>query len=105
MPTSNSSEEGGGAAQTDAGAVHHDTPSGTPRSPLLALVALLKWPGAAAVMAGVACFPMAIWFPGPWAVISLLLVMGGCVLLVAALRAQRALMPEEDEPEGGTEAG
>lgn len=70
---------------------------------MLTLAAGLKWPGAAAVMAGVACFPMAIWFPGPWAVLALLLVMGGCVLLVAALRAQRALTPE-DEPDG-EEAG
>jgi hypothetical protein len=31
-------------------------------------------------------FPFAIWYPGPWGVMSLVMIMIGCVLLVLALR-------------------
>jgi hypothetical protein len=48
----------------------------------------LKWLGVALVVTGVAVFPFAIWFPGPWGVISLALVIIGCVLLVAAMGAR-----------------
>lgn len=97
MPTSNSTEGGEGLPVAAPG------PAGT----LLRSVALLKWPGAAAVAAGVGCFPMLIWFSGPWAVLALLLVMGGCVLLVAALRAQQALAPPApaDSAEPGDSPG
>jgi hypothetical protein len=46
---------------------------------------LLKWLGFAMVVFGIVCFPFAIWFPGPWATIALLLVMGGCFALVGAM--------------------
>ncbi len=57
----------------------------------------LKWLGFALVAIGVAVFPFAIWFPGPWGVIALVLIMIGCVLLVLALKALRETQPQETE--------
>ena len=45
------------------------------------------------VVLGVAVFPAAIWFPGPWGVISLLLVIAGCFVLVLSNRG--APSPED----------
>jgi hypothetical protein len=58
-----------------------------------AMRSTLKWLGFALVAAGVAVFPFAIWFPGPWGVIALLCVMAGCLLLLLALK----LMPGEED--------
>ena len=49
----------------------------------------VKWLGAGMVVLGVAVFPAAVWFPGPWGVISLLLVIVGCFVLVASSRGAR----------------
>lgn len=57
--------------------------------------ASLKWLGFALVAAGIAVFPFAIWFPGPWGVISLLVIMAGCVVLLVVKRT-----PEEPVEEG-----
>lgn len=64
---------------------------------LAGMRAIAKWLGAALVTVGVIAFPAAIWYPGPWGVVSLLLVMFGCVFLVAALRGA----PVESEKEAG----
>mgnify|MGYP001576080142 CR=1 FL=1 len=61
--------------------------------------ALLKWTGFAGVAFGIAVFPFAIWFPGPWGTISLLLVMFGCVFLVAA-RVLGPAGPDEAQAPG-----
>ncbi len=58
----------------------------------------LKWLGFALVAAGVAVFPFAIWFPGPWGVISLLCIMAGCVVLLLVLKLTR-----DDEGEERTQ--
>lgn len=58
----------------------------------------LKWLGFALVAAGVAVFPFAIWFSGPWGVISLLCVMAVCVLLLLVLKRTR-----DEEGEKGTQ--
>ena len=46
-----------------------------------------KWLGFALVATGVAVFPFAIWFPGPWGTIALVLVILGCIVLVLVSRA------------------
>ena len=46
------------------------------------------------VVLGVAVFPAAVWFPGPWGVISLLLVIAGCFVLVGAGKGVQP--PDED---------
>jgi hypothetical protein len=51
------------------------------------MLAFLRWLGFAMVAGGIAVFPFAIWFPGPWGVIALALVALGCLVLVAAIRA------------------
>jgi len=53
----------------------------------------VKWIGAGMVALGVAVFPAAVWFPGPWGVISLLLVIAGCFVLVLS---RNAVQPPED---------
>ena len=58
---------------------------------------ILKWSGFALVAFGIAVFPFAIWFPGPWGVISLVMVIAGCLLLVLVLPAS-SLFPIPDEP-------
>ena len=62
--------------------------------------AAFKWLGFALVAIGVAAFPFAIWYPGPWGVISLVLVMIGCFVLVAVLRARSIEQAEEDRNDG-----
>jgi len=54
-----------------------------------------KWPGFALVAFGVAVFPFAIWFEGPWGVLSLVMVMIGCFLLVLTLRGSGLVVPDE----------
>lgn len=62
---------------------------------------LLKWLGFAMVAFGIVCFPFAIWFPGPWGTLALLLVMGGCFALVGAMRGTpKEYSPDEDPPAG-----
>ncbi len=55
-----------------------------------------KWLGFALVAAGVAVFPFAIWFPGPWGVMSLLTIMVGCVVLLLVVKRT----PDEPVEEG-----
>ena len=62
---------------------------------------LLRWLGFAMVSFGIVCFPFAIWFPGPWGVISLVLVMGGCFVLVGAMRGA----PEDGDSDGSSDIG
>jgi len=54
-----------------------------------------KWPGFALVALGIAVFPFAIWYPGPWGVMSLVMIMFGCVLLVLALRGSGLVALDE----------
>jgi hypothetical protein len=61
---------------------------------------MFKWFGFVLVATGVAVFPFAIWFPGPWGVIALVLVMIGCFMLVAVLRARSIEEAEEDRNDG-----
>ncbi len=67
----------------------------------------LKWPGFALVAFGVAVFPFAIWFPGPWGVISLVMIMAGCVLLVLSLKGAGLMGNDQlsDVPDGEAGAG
>ena len=65
---------------------------------------LFKWPGFALVVLGIAVFPFAIWFPGPWGVISLVMIMTGCFLLVFARPASSGL-GERDEAGDGSSDG
>ena len=58
----------------------------------------LKWLGFAMVAGGIAVFPFAIWFSGPWGVITLLVVAVGCVVLIPALR-RRGDADGTDAPE------
>lgn len=52
---------------------------------------ILKWPGFALVALGITVFPFAIWYPGPWGVISLVMIMVGCFMLVIARPAESEL--------------
>ena len=58
---------------------------------------ILKWPGFALVAIGIIVFPLAIWFPGPWGVISLVMIMLGCFMLVFA-RPTSSDVGDSDEP-------
>jgi hypothetical protein len=58
-----------------------------------------KWLGFALVAAGVAVFPSAIWFAGPWGVAALVLVIVGCAVLVAGLRARTIEESSEEQDE------
>lgn len=53
-----------------------------------------KWPGFTLVALGIAVFPFVIWLPGPWGVMSLLMIMIGCVLLVLSLRGTGLVVPD-----------
>lgn len=64
-----------------------------------------KWPGFALVALGIAVFPFAIWFEGPWGVMSLVMIMVGCVLLVLSLRGAGLVVPDEHNEEPGDEQG
>jgi hypothetical protein len=63
--------------------------------------ATLKWTGFAMVAFGITVFPFAIWVPGPWGVIALLLVMFGCVVLLAAMVLGKRAAPPDSGPEDG----
>ena len=56
---------------------------------------VFKWLGFVLVASGIAAFPFAIWLPGPWGVLSLVLVMIGCMVLVATLTGRSAHGREE----------
>lgn len=58
---------------------------------------VFKWLGVLLVAAGIAVFPLAIWIPGPWGVLSLLLVMIGCMVLVVTMRGRSADGREESD--------
>ena len=64
-----------------------------------------KWPGFALVALGITVFPFAIWFEGPWGVLSLVMIMIGCVLLVLSLRGSGLMPPHEHNEEPGDEPG
>jgi Na+/melibiose symporter-like transporter len=66
---------------------------------------IFKWAGAALVALGVAVFPFAIWFEGPWGVLSLVMVMIGCFLLVLCLRGTGMVAPDEPGDDGGKPPG
>lgn len=57
-----------------------------------------KWTGVGLVVFGIAVFPLAIWFVGPWGVLSLVMIMIGSFLLVLSLRGTGLVVP--DEPAG-----
>lgn len=60
---------------------------------------ILKWPGFALVAIGITVFPFAIWYPGPWGVLSLVMIMVGCFMLVIARPTPVELTePEEASP-------
>ena len=59
-----------------------------------------KWLGAAMVVFGIVCFPFAIWFPGPWGVLSLVLIIVGCFLLVAAMKGAQQMADTHLPPDG-----
>jgi hypothetical protein len=58
---------------------------------------VFKWLGFVLVTSGIAVFPFAIWVPGPWGVLSLLLVMIGCMVLVATFTGRSVDGREESD--------
>ena len=57
---------------------------------------VLKWPGFNLVALGITVFPFAIWYPGPWGVLSLVMIMVGCFMLVIARPAESGLAGSDE---------